>query len=169
MIYYVTIPLLLLLLVVFQHSVPGMLFFHSVTVEMSLIIVVYAGFRMELVKGGGLTLMLGFFLDCITGTISGFYTLIYFFLFSLSFLISPRIYAESPGVIAFATFICGLLEGLLVIIFNYLLYGTNLYYDIIHSFFPQLLVVSALSPVFFKILDKFGITYGGYAWPVKRT
>jgi len=169
MIYYVAIPLFLLMFVVFQHSLPGMLFLNRISVEMSLIIVVYAGFRMELVRGGALALMLGFLLDCFTGTVTGFYIMIYFILFSLSFMISPRIYAESAGFIVFATFIGGLIEGLLIITVNYLLYRTNIYYDLLWNFFPQLLIVSGISPVFFKIFDKFGMTYGGYAWPVRRT
>jgi hypothetical protein len=169
MIYFVVIPLFLLMFVVFQHSVPGMLFSTGITLEMSLIIAVYAGFRMDLVKGGGLALVLGFILDCLTGTISGFYTVIYFALFSLAFLISPRIYAESAGFIVLATFVCGLIEGFLIIAANYFLYRTDVHYDLLCYFFPQLLIVSGVSPLFFKIFDKFGSVYGGYAWPVRRT
>ncbi len=168
MIYYVLLPIFLLLFVVLQHSVPGVLFLNSITVEISLIVVIYAGFRLDILKGGALALMLGFILDCITGAISGFYTLIYFFIFSLSFLISPRIYAESPGFIVFSTLVCGVLEGLLIVAFNYLIYGTHLFYDTWRFFLPQLIVVSAISPFLFKFFDGLGIDYGGYARSAKR-
>ena len=84
MIYYLTLPLCLLLLVVIQHTVPGVFLLNSGTVEMSLIAVIYAGFRLGMIRGGVLTLMLGFIMDCITGVPSGFYILIYFAIFSLS-------------------------------------------------------------------------------------
>jgi cell shape-determining protein MreD len=167
-IYYITLPFFLLLFVVLQHSVPRVLFLNSINLEISLIVVIYAGFRLDIIKGIVLTLILGFIMDCISGAISGFYTSIYFFLFSLSFLISPRIYAESPVSIAFTTLICGLLEGLLIVVLNYLLYGVNLLYDTFCFFFPQLIVVSAISPVLFKFFDRFGIFYGGYARSAKR-
>lgn len=130
--------------------------------------VVYAGFRLHLVKGGVLTLLLGFVMDCITGATSGFYALIYLTLFSFSFLIAPRIYAESAGFVAAMTLFCGLLEGLLIITFNYLIYGTHLLYDTLRIFIPQLIVVGVISPVLFKIFDKFGPIYGGYAGSAKR-
>jgi hypothetical protein len=163
-----TLPLFLLLFIVLQHAVPGVLFFNSITLELSLIVVIYAGFRLDIIKGTVLTLILGFMMDCISGAISGFYTSIYFFLFSLTFLISPRIYAESSGSIIFTTLFCGLLEGLLIVAFNYLIYGMHLFYDTFHYFFPQLIVVSAISPLLFKFLDRFGIFYGGYSRSAKR-
>ena len=168
MIHYATLPILLLLLVVIQHSVPGVLFFNSITVEISLVIVIYAAFRFDIMKGTLLTVILGFIIDCITGAISGFYTFIYFFLFSLAFLIAPRIYAESSGFIALMTFFSGLLEGLLIVIFNYLIYGTHMFYDSLRFFLPQLIVVSAISPFLFTFFDKTGIFYGGYARSARR-
>jgi hypothetical protein len=168
MIQYITLPMSVLLLVVLQHSVPGVLFFNSITVEISLIVVIYAGFRFDIIKGAVLTVVMGFIMDCITGAISGFYTLIYFFLFSFSFLVSPRVYAESSGIIALMTFFSGLLEGLLIIILNYLIYGTHMFYDTFRFFIPQLIVVSAISPFLFKFFDKFGFFYGGYARSARR-
>jgi rod shape-determining protein MreD len=168
MIYYIGLPFFLVLFVVFQHSIPGVLFLNTITVEISVIVVIYAGFRLRLIKGSLLALLLGFIMDCITGAISGFYTLIYFSLFSIAFVVSPRIYAEGPGFIVFTTFVCGLLEGLLIVVFNYFIYGTHLFQDTFRFFFPQLIVISAVSPVFFKIFDRLGIYYGGYARSVKR-
>jgi rod shape-determining protein MreD len=168
MIYYALLPIFLMLFVVFQHSVPGVLFFNSITVELSLILVVYAGFRLEMMKGGVLALMLGFMMDCITGAISGFYTLIYFLLFSMSFLISPRVYGESPGFVVFMTFAGGILEGILIVVLNYLIYGNHLFYDTFRFFLPQLIVASAVSPFLFKFFDRFGNLYGGNARSPRR-
>lgn len=163
MIFYVTLPFLLLLFVVFQHSVPGMLSLNRVSMEISLILVVYTGFRLSIVRGSVLVLMLGFMMDCITGAISGFYMLIYFALFSLTFIISPRVYSESSGFIMAVTLACGILEGFLIVAFDYLLYRTDLLSDTLCFFFPQVIILSVISPFLFKFFDRFGMYHGGYA------
>ncbi|MDD5168176.1 MAG: hypothetical protein PHN75_05120 [Syntrophales bacterium] len=163
MTYYLTLPFLLLFFVVFQHTVPGVLFLSSMSLEISLIIVVYAGFRLNILRGGILVLILGFIMDCIVGTISGFYTLIYFSLFSMIFLVSPRLYSESSSIVVIMTFISGILEGLLIVAFDYLIYGTHLFFDTFCFFFPQVIVLSFLSHFLFKFFDRFGMYHGGYA------
>ena len=168
MIYYVTLPLLLLLFVVFQHSVVPALFLNSIKVEISLIVILYAGFRLEIIRGVILALLLGFMMDCISGALSGVYSLIYFILFAIAYLIAPRVYGESSGFIILLTAISGLLEGLLMILFNLLIYGTHDFYSTYRFFLPQLIVVSVVSPIFFKFFDRFGLYHGGYARSAKR-
>lgn len=168
MIYFTTLPVVLLFFVVFQHSVMPALFLNSIKVEISLIMILYAGFRLELIRGVVLALLLGFMLDCISGAFSGFYSLIYFILFSIAYMVAPRVYGESPGFIVMLTMVCGCLEGLLMIIFNLLIYGTHDFYSTYRFFLPQLIVVSIVSPVFFKFFDRFGLYHGGFARSAKR-
>jgi rod shape-determining protein MreD len=168
MIFFLTAPLFLLLLVVFQHAVTGEILPGTPCLELSLVVVLYMGFRLHLVRGATMALLLGFILDCITGSITGFFTLVYFALFILGYGISPRLYGESPGFIVVLTLAGGLLEAILVALLNYLVYGIHNIGDTFRLFLPQLVIVGAISPFAFKLLDRFGFYHGGYARPAER-
>ncbi len=68
--YLVLLPLALLL-VLFQKSILYLFFFGRVDVEISLILVIYAGFRLGVLRGALLSFVVGFFMDCMTGSVSG--------------------------------------------------------------------------------------------------
>lgn len=168
--YLFFLPLISLLLIIFQISVTDIMFFGKISLEISLLLVIYAGFHLKVIKGFILSFILGFFLDCIVGSISGLFTFIYTFLFFISKLVYPRIYPERKSFIVIFTLICALLEQLLVILFNELIYGVNLFQHILRIFLPQALVISILSPVFFNIFFRLEVLLnGGDARSIKRT
>ena len=117
MIYYFLLLPLVLLLVVFQKSVPDLFFFGRIGVEISLILVIYAGFRMDTIRGAFLSFMAGFFMDCMMGSVSGLYTLLYVCIFFVSALVSLRVYAEGVILIMTFTFLCALSQGLFIVLF----------------------------------------------------
>ena len=108
MIYYFLLLPLVLLLVVFQKSVLDLFFFGRIGVELSLILVIYAGFRMDTVRGAFLSFIVGFFMDCMMGSVSGLYTLLYVCIFFVSALVSLRVYAETLPPEAHIRSACGL-------------------------------------------------------------
>ena len=69
--------MLLLLLVVVQTTILDFLTLGWIGMEISLIVVIYAGFHLDALRGGILSLMLGFFLDCLTSAIFGLYMFLY--------------------------------------------------------------------------------------------
>ena len=83
MIYYLIMPFLSLLLLIFQVNILDLVFFGKIGLEISLLIVIFAGFRLSMAKGGTLSFVLGFIFDCITGSITGFHT--FFYIGSVSF------------------------------------------------------------------------------------
>jgi len=142
-----------LLLVVFQTSILDLFFMGYVGVELSLVLVIYAGFRMNILQGAVLSFMLGFFLDCMMGSISGLFTFLYVVIFFISSLVSLRVYAEEMSLIMIFTFFCALFEGLMIVLFYKIIYDINMIYNIVRVFIPQALVVGVLSPLFFKLLN----------------
>jgi rod shape-determining protein MreD len=144
--------LVALLLLVFQTTVPDIIFSGKVGVELSLVLVIYAGFHLGFMEGALLSFLVGFVLDCLTGTISGLFTLLYGTIFIIAALFSLRVYAEKFSFIAVFTFCCSLLEGILIVFFFRLLYGVNMLQDIISVFLPQALIAGAVSPALFAIL-----------------
>ena len=162
MIFYVLLPWFLLMLVVFQHAVLGTIFFHSIAVEVSLVMVIYAGLRMDVLKGIILALLLGLMMDCITGVCTGFYALIYTSIFLIAYLASLQVYAKSNTFIALFTLFCGFIEGIWLLVLNRMIYGTNVLSDLTLYFLPQLVIVCLISPFLFKFFYRIGWLHDGY-------
>ena len=93
MIYYLLLPMLLLLLVIFQITILELFSFGWIGIELSLIVVIYLGFHLNALRGGVLSLLLGFFLDCLTSAIFGLYMFLYVLIFYLSNIVGGKIYA----------------------------------------------------------------------------
>lgn len=162
MTFYLLLPWSLLMLVVFQHAVLGTIFFHSIAVEISLVLVIYAGLRMAALKGSILSLILGLMMDCITGVSSGFYALIYTSIFLMVYLVSLQVYAKSTIFVVLFTLCCGFVEGVWLLVLNQIIYGTNIISDLILYFLPQLVIVSLISPFLFKFFHRIGWLHDGY-------
>jgi rod shape-determining protein MreD len=162
------LPIAGLFLVVFQTSVLNLFSMGRISVELSLILVIYAGFRMKMLPGAFLSFLLGFFLDCMMGSISGLFALIYVCIFFISVSVSLRVYAEQIRLIMIFSFLCAILEGLMVVLFYKIVYDINMFDDIFRVFLPQALVVGALSPLFFKLFHFFEVLFrGGDSQPAK--
>ncbi|HEX7539367.1 MAG TPA: hypothetical protein VF358_03605, partial [Syntrophales bacterium] len=67
MAYYIVLPFFTILLVVLQRTLLELLFGGRIGVEVSLILVIYAGFHLDVVRGGILAFLAGFLLDCVSG------------------------------------------------------------------------------------------------------
>ena len=162
------LPIAGLFLVVFQTSVLNLFSMGRIGVELSLILVIYAGFRMKMLPGAFLSFLLGFFLDCMMGSISGLFALIYVCIFFISVSVSLRVYAEQIRLIMIFSFLCAILEGLMVVLFYKIVYDIIMFDDIFRVFLPQALVVGALSPLFFKLFNFFEVVFrGGDSQPAK--
>jgi rod shape-determining protein MreD len=169
--YLFFLPLISLLLIIFQVSVTDIMFFGRISLEISLLLVIYAGFHMKVIEGFILSFILGFFLDCIIGSIPGLFTFIYTLIFFISLLVYPKLFPKRrPLFIIIFTLMCALLNQLLLILFNELTYEVNLFQHILRIFLPQALIISIVSPVFFNIFFRLEVLLnGGNAKSFKRT
>jgi rod shape-determining protein MreD len=158
MAYFVVLPYFTILLVVLQRTLLDLLFGGRIGVEVSLILVIYAGFHFDMVRGGVLAFLTGFLLDCVSGTITGLYTFTYVVIFLLSHLLSPRIYGERMLFIMGYTFLCVLLEGLFIFAVYWSVYGTDASPGLLQTYLPQALVAGVLSPAFFTLFNRLEAT-----------
>jgi rod shape-determining protein MreD len=157
MIYYLLLPLLLLLLVVIQITILDLFTLGWISMEISLIVVVYSGFHLDALRGGILSFMLGFFLDCLTSAIFGLYTFLYCLIFYLSMIVAGRVYAGNPLLIASFTGICTILEGLVIVSLYRFLFGADILAAIPRIFIPQAVVLGLLSPLVFRLFHHFEV------------
>ena len=157
MIYYTLLPLLLLLLVVVQTTILDFLTLGWMSMEISLIFVIYAGFHLDALRGGILSLVLGFFLDCLTSAIFGLYIFLYCLIFYISMIVAKRVYSGNPLLIASFTGICTILEGLVIVLLYHFLFGADILAAIPRVFIPQAALLGLLSPLFFRLFDRFEV------------
>lgn len=157
-----------LFLVVFQTSVLNSIFMGRINVELSLVLVIYAGFRMSVLQGAIFSFMIGFFLDCLMGATSGLFALIYVCIFFISVWVSLRIYTEQMSLMTVFTFLCAMLEGMIIVLFYKIIYDISMFDDIYRVFLPQALGVGILSPLLFKLFHFFEVLFhGGDSQPAK--
>ena len=157
MIYYLLLPVLLLLLVIVQITILELFSLGWIGMELSLIVVIYAGFHLDAFRGGILSLLLGFFMDCLTSAIFGLYMFLYILIFSLSMIVEGKVYAGKPALIASFTGFCMLLEGLVIILLYRFVFGADILYAIPKVFLPQAVVMGLLSPLLFRLLHRFEV------------
>ncbi len=154
MIYYLLLPVFSLLLLTIQITVFDIFFLAGVAPEISLILVIYAGFYLGIARGGALSVVLGFFMDCMTGVVPGFFVLSYMLIFLISNVVSFRVYAGGMIFATGFTLACVLLEKLLIILMYKALYGMNVLCDILNISFFQAVVTGVLAPAFFALFRR---------------
>ena len=170
MIYYLLWPFLSILLIVLQNTVADVIFSGRLVLEISIILVIYAGFRFNLIKGVISAFILGFVFDCIAGSVLGLFTLIYVLVFLFSFFVSARLVTERMHFIALFTLICVFLEEFTVVLFYNLAYGFDILYNRPVVFLLQALIVGLLAPVFFYMMRRVEVFfYGKSAQSAERT
>ena len=161
MIYYLLLPVLSILLVVLQTGISDMFFSGRLLLEISVVALIYAGFRLDLIKGLTLAFILGFVYDCLSGSVLGLFTFIYMVIFLCSFFISIMFSTEKLYFIALFSFICSFLEEILVILFYHLAYGSDIVKTTTLMGFPRAVLLSLFAVLFFYILHRTeGFLYG---------
>lgn len=154
MAYFIVLPFFAVLLVVLQRTLLDLVFGGRIGIEVSIVLVIYAGFRLDMVRGGLLAFLVGFLMDCLSGTIMGIYTFVYVILFILSHLLSPRIYGERMLFIMGYAFLCVALEGLFIFGVYWSVFGTDVSAGLTRTYLPQALVAGVLSPALFTLFNR---------------
>jgi len=154
MINYLLLPVLSILLVVFQTGISYVLFSGKLVLEISLIALIYAGFRFDLIKGLTLAFVLGFVYDCLSGSVLGLFTFIYMIIFLCSFFVSIIFSTEKLYFIALFSFICSFLEEILIILFYNLAYGMDIVKKTSLMFLPQAVLISLLTVFLFYLMHR---------------
>ncbi len=169
MIFYFFIPFMAIGVVVFQTVLSYLLFSGWVSIELSLIVVIYAGFRMDLIKGMSLALVMGFVLDSISGTVEGLFTLAYLMIFTMSFFVSLRMVTEKQYLIGLFSLFCCVLESLLVSLVDRLILSRETSADALLILTFQAILTGFLSVGFFYAMRRIeNSIYGKALQPSQR-
>jgi hypothetical protein len=154
MIYYLMLPVVSLLLLTIQITVFDIVFLGKIAPEISVALIIYAGFYLGTARGGALSLVLGFFMDSMVGVVPGFFIFTYLFIFLIG---EGRFIQDIRGGMIFAvcfTLACVLLEKSLILLVYKTLYGVNVLYDILPVSLIQAAVTGALAPIFFALFRR---------------
>jgi len=159
---YIFLTFLGLLLVILQTTISNLLFSGEIVLELSLIVVIYAGFSHELMRGCLISFILGVFLDCFMGSVSGLFGLIYTLTFFMTKFFSRNIFAERVSFLMVYISFCVLFEGMMVTTFYKFAYDVDKFHHLWDVFFPQTVLLALLGPSFFKLLRRIeGMSNGG--------
>jgi cell shape-determining protein MreD len=142
------------ILIGLQTMIANLFFSGKLVVEISLLMVLYAGFNMAWIRGGIFCFVIGFWLDCFMGSVSGLFALIYLAFFLLAKFVSPRVYAEKILFIMIFVGLCSLVEGMLVILFYRLAFDLDKVQHIGDVFLPQAIIVGLLAPSVFSLFRR---------------
>ncbi len=148
------LPFAAILLVVLQTTLADIIFSGLLTLELTIIVVIYAGFHLDLPKGMFLAFVTGFVLDCLSGTVLGLFTIIYLVIFLISFFVSLRIDSGKLYLIAGFSLICSLLESLILISFYHFVFEHDMVSKIPLLFLPQALIISVFAVCFFLAMRR---------------
>ena len=161
MLYYLSLPFLSILLVILQSTITDIFFSGRLVFELSFIVVIYAGFRLDLIRGSILAFILGFVFDCVAGSMLGVFTFINVVIFLCSFFASGRLVTEKIYIIALFSFFCAFLKELMVILFYYSAFKFDVLINICFVFLPQALIVGLFAPVFFYLMRRVEVFFYG--------
>lgn len=170
MIYYLLLPFVSIVLVVFQNTMAHVLFSGWLTLELSMVFVIYAGFRLDMIQGMVLAFVMGLVFDCVSGSPLGLFTLIYLLIYILSFFVSWRIVSEKLQLIAGFSLICSLLESLLLTLIYYFVFKVEMLGNMFFAFVLQAILISFFSVGFFYAMRRIeGFWYGKTRKSPRRT
>ncbi|MCX5847914.1 MAG: rod shape-determining protein MreD [Deltaproteobacteria bacterium] len=161
MLYYLLLPFLSILLIILQSTITDIIFSGRLVFDLSLIVIVYAGFHLDLIRGSILAFILGFVFDCVSGPVTGLFAFIYVVVFLCSFSVSGRLATEKIYIIVLFSLFCALLEDLIVILFYSLVFKFNVATNIYFVFLPQALIISIFAPVFFYLMRRAEVFFYG--------
>jgi len=161
MIYYLLTPFAAIVLVVFQNTLADVLFSGWLTLELSLALVIYAGFRLDALQGAVFAFIVGFVFDCVSGAPPGLFAIIYLMIFIISFFVSMRFAAEKLLLIAVVGLACSLIESALVLAVYYFILKFENLSDMLFAFVLQALLVSFLSVGVFYVMHRMERFFNG--------
>lgn len=165
MIYYLLLPFFSLLVLILQVSVFDIVFLGRATPEISLILVIYAGFYLSVLRGGVLSVVLGYCMDCLTGVVPGLFVTTYLVIFLISSFVSFRAYVGGMIFATAFTVMSVFLENLLIILIYKVLFGIDVVYDILDVAFIRAVGTGVLAPVFFALFRRIEVVLS--AWESK--
>ncbi|HNY50243.1 MAG TPA: rod shape-determining protein MreD [Smithella sp.] len=157
MLYYLSLPVLSVLFIVLQSMITDVVFSNRFVFELSLLVVIYAGFRLDFIRGTFLALVFGLVFDCLSGSVPGIFALIYLVVFWCSFYISDWLDTEKIHIIIFFSFVCALLKEMMIILFYYLAFDVNVFISFYFVTFVKALIIGLLAPLFFYVMDRTGL------------
>jgi rod shape-determining protein MreD len=164
MLYYLLLPFLSILLIALQSTIADVLFSERLIFEISLIVIIYIGFRLDLIRGAISAFVFGFVFDCVSGSVPGLFTFIYTVIFLCAFFVSDWLDTEKIYVIACFSFICAFVKEIILILFYYSAFKIDVSMNSYFISCMQALMIGLFAPLFFYLMGRVEVlVYGSKA------
>jgi rod shape-determining protein MreD len=159
MISFLSLTALIFFTVIFQITFLEHLSIGSVSIEITPVLVIYAGFRLDALYGGIFSFLLGLFVDSLISPIVGLYTLIYVLFFYISLFTSEKINSDNMLSLSLFAGVCFLLQGVLIILFYWLILDENIINLLFKTFLPQAVLMGIVSPFLYRIIKRIEVLF----------
>jgi len=159
--YFLSLWLFSFLTLIVQVTLFDLLFHGTVVLELTMILVIYAGFKLDVTRGGILTFMIGLLYDAIAGIIPGLFIVIYMLIFFVAQGISDKVRVENSVLIMGFTCMSTFLEGVMIFFIYEVLLDIHLSKLLfVQVFVPQAVVLSILAPMLFSLFHRIEVIAG---------
>lgn len=159
--YFLSLWLFSFLMLILQVTLFDLLFHGKIVLEITMILVIYAGFELDVTRGGILTFMIGLFYDAIAGIIPGLFVVIYMLIFFVAKVISDKVRAENSVLIMGFTIMSTFLEGVIIFFVYEVLLDIHLSKLLfVKVFVPQALILSVMGPILFSLFHRIEVLAG---------
>jgi len=135
--------------VIIQKIVVDALTFHYLSLDLTMIFIVFAGLNMGMVRGSILTMWAGFLVSVLIGAVSTLFMCVYMVVFFLSSLVSVRVLTGNTLFIVAFTALCATVEGILLMVINWYYLDAVSINAALRTMLPQIPILGILSPFFF--------------------
>ncbi len=153
--YFLSLWLFSFLVLILQVTLFDLLFHGKIALEITMILVIYAGFHLDITRGSVLAFIIGLFYDSMASMVPGIFVVVYMLIFFIAKVIADKVRAENAVFIMGFTFMSTFLEGIVIFFVYEVLLDINLSYLLfLKVFFPQALIVSVISPVVFSLFRR---------------
>lgn len=153
--YFLSLWLFSFLILVLQVTLLDLLFHGKIALEITMILVVYAGFNLDITRGSVLAFVIGLFYDSVASIVPGIFVVVYMLVFIIAKVISGKVRAENALFIMVFTFMSISLEGIIIFFVYKVLLDINFSYLLfLKVLFLQASIVSIISPIFFPLFRR---------------
>ena len=159
MIVFLLQPIFIFLMAILQITFIEFFSIGPVSIDLTFIFVIYAGFWFNPLRGAILSFILGFFLDCVVSPIWGLHAFLYVLFFYIAMIAGARIDRKNNLPVSIFTGTCLFLQGALKVLLYWLLLDVDIAYSLLQIFLPQAIAMGVISPFLYYIFNNFEVFF----------
>ncbi|OGQ34118.1 MAG: rod shape-determining protein MreD [Deltaproteobacteria bacterium RIFCSPHIGHO2_12_FULL_43_9] len=157
---FIFILLISLLIIIFQSTFLNLLF-KGFRPDLILIVIVYLSFHRYLVEGALLSLIIGWFVESLSGAPHGMIMTVYLWIFLIAKMVGIAVFLTRTVGTLLVVFLMSLLQNLLVWGITYLFFPANISFEAVAGeWIPTVVLQLIITPLVFGLFSSLDKLFG---------